>query len=676
MVDTLHSAKVTDSSFSRAADRKNQYYSLLYSEMAERRRVEENLRRSNMLLQAVSYAQLQYVGGTGLAQVFSALLHTLLEVTGAHQGYLTESSTLATGSPNLGLRLGVSAQTKHDEAAYIDRISAYIVKTGHSLVIHPANPNNVRELIGGCPSDYYLGLPIAISHIPPREASASGTNHAGAPVGAIILRGAANDFEPAIVELMQPVVVTCAQLIVAQRNDMRRREAEIALADERAQLAQRVKERTAELSYSNAELARAARAKDEFLATMNHELRTPLNAVLLYAESLQLQLPGPLNERQMRAAVGIRESANHLLLLIKDILDVAKMDAGKLSMEIKSISAENLCQSILRLVTEIARKKNIELTYECSVAVNELDADERRLKQMVVNLLSNALKFTPEGGKVGLEVDGDAANNVVTFTVWDTGIGIAQEDLPKLFQPFVQLDSSHVRQHGGTGLGLFLVYRMAELHGGSVSVTSEVGQGSRFSISLPWHQKRPAFDLESLMAAPQHKSGSHGTNGIEGHAAASINSTLPVNLPPPPKVPPRILPARESASDFAVLIADDNESNLRVLNDFLQAWPCEVHIARTGVQAVMRAKEVHPQLVLMDIQMPEMNGLDAIRKIRAETGIAHTPIVALTALAMPGDREVCLAAGADDYVSKPIQIERLTEVLNRFLLRVPMEEMP
>jgi signal transduction histidine kinase len=149
------------------------------------------------------------------------------------------------------------------------------------------------------------------------------------------------------------------------------------------------------LLYSNAELARAARAKDEFLATMNHELRTPLNAVLLYAESLQLQLPGPLNERQMRAAVGICESANHILLLINDILDVSKMDAGKLSMDIKATSAENLCQSILRLVTEVARKKNIEICYERAATVNELDVDERRLKQMVVNLLSNALKFTP-----------------------------------------------------------------------------------------------------------------------------------------------------------------------------------------------------------------------------------------------------------------------------------------
>jgi CheY-like chemotaxis protein len=371
----------------------------------------------------------------------------------------------------------------------------------------------------------------------------------------------------------------------------------------------------------------------------------------------------------MRAAVGIRESANHLLLLINDILDVAKMDAGKLNMEIRATSVENLCQSTLRLVNEIAHKKNIEISYHRATEVGEIDADERRLKQMVVNLLGNAIKFTPEGGKVGLEVSGDAARNMVTFSVWDTGIGISQEDIKKLFQPFVQLDSSHMRQHGGTGLGLFLVYRMAELHGGSVSVTSEVGQGSRFTVSLPWRPQRPSVDLKTLISTPLASRASRPLDPPDGSDA-----TRRAEPPQPFLSAPAARPARGRHPENAVLIADDNESNLRVLTDFLHEWDCHIHVARSGVQALKQTMEVRPQLVLMDIQMPEMNGLEAIRAIRAEPDVAQIPIVALTALAMPGDREQCLAAGADDYMSKPIQIERLTEVLNRYLLRVPLEE--
>ena len=264
-------------------------------------------------------------------------------------------------------------------------------------------------------------------------------------------------------------------------------------SDERALLAERVEQRTAELQLSNAELARAARAKDEFLATMNHELRTPLNAVLLYAESLAAQMNGPLNPRQLRAATGIHESAEHLLTLINDILDVAKIEAGKLDLQLAAICVESACQSTLRLVTELAYKKSIKVTYTRDPAVTTIDVDERRLKQMLVNLLGNAVKFTPEGGSIGLEVNGDPEHNVVRFVIWDTGIGISPEDMPKLFQPFVQLDNGHTRQHGGTGLGLVLVYRMAKLHLGSVTVDSTVDEGSRFTITLPW-QRGPAAD--------------------------------------------------------------------------------------------------------------------------------------------------------------------------------------
>jgi signal transduction histidine kinase/ActR/RegA family two-component response regulator len=692
MVDSFRETKHVENSISRAADRKNQYYSLLYSEMAERKRVEENLRRLNLLLQAVSQAQLSYVAGMNLADVFSSLLHTLLDVTEGWQGFLCEEKAVNDPDKSAALRIIVGDIKQGRELDHFTAIADQVKLSGLIVLLHPASDPKPDFPLVDQTSAYYLGIPISILAIPSSEAAANDQASSENIVAVIVISGNAESFDPSILEIMQPLTATCAQLILAHRNDMRRRDAELALAEERVLLAQRVAERTAELSFSNAELARTAHAKDEFLATMNHELRTPLNAVLLYSESLQTQLPGPLNERQLRAVNGIRESANHLLLLINDILDVAKMDAGKLNLDIAPTAVESVCQSSLRLVSEMAHKKRLQLHFDFSAKVTHLDVDERRLKQMLVNLLSNAIKFTPDDGKIGLEVVGDSENNIVQFTVWDTGIGISEEDAKKLFQPFVQLDGSHSRHHGGTGLGLFLVYRMAELHGGSVSVTTGLNQGSRFTIALPWRHTNQSFEnsipiVVSQVVTPKLDSEKIDSVKIDTVMVESVSPELFVDnhhYKPARKeqnsngaVPHKAAlsaPAGLRNHIPSVLIADDNEGNLRVLSDFLQEWQCRLLVARTGIEAVQQTKDELPDLILMDIQMPEMNGLDAIRLIRAEPALRHIPIIALTALAMPGDREQCLAAGADDYLSKPIQIERLTEVLSIHLKSLPVEE--
>ena len=270
-------------------------------------------------------------------------------------------------------------------------------------------------------------------------------------------------------------------------NAIERKRAEATLAEERASLASRVAERTAELSAANAELARAARLKDEFLANMSHELRTPLNAILGLTEALQEQNRGPLNEHQLKSLRTIEESGRHLLSLINDILDLSKVGAGKLELQLEPVAVDMVCQASLMFVKQAAVKKRIRVSFDGSRSPATILADQRRLKQVLVNLLSNAVKFTAEGGQIGLEVTGDPEWQVVHFAVWDTGIGIAQEDLRRLFKPFVQLDSSLARQYEGTGLGLALVTRLTELHGGSVSVDSQPGQGSRFTVTLPWH---------------------------------------------------------------------------------------------------------------------------------------------------------------------------------------------
>jgi CheY-like chemotaxis protein/anti-sigma regulatory factor (Ser/Thr protein kinase) len=308
------------------------------------------------------------------------------------------------------------------------------------------------------------------------------------------------------------------------------------------------------------------------------------------------------------------------------------------------VPVESICQASLGLIKQSAHKKRLRVSLHYDQAVTLIMADARRLKQILVNLLSNAVKFTPEGGTIGLEVTGDEARQAIRFAVWDTGIGIAKQDLDKLFQPFVQLDSRLARQYGGTGLGLALTYRMAEMHGGGISVQSEPGQGSRFTVSLPW-----------LMAAPsaEETAGETRAPGMTDDGSARAESA-----PEPSRAPfssPSVLPK--------ILLADDNQGNINTLSHYLEAKGYRIIVARNGSEAITRAREELPDVILMDIQMPMMDGLEATRHIRADARLAHVPIIALTALAMPGDRERCLVAGMNDYMSKPISLKELIRAI-------------
>ena len=240
------------------------------------------------------------------------------------------------------------------------------------------------------------------------------------------------------------------------------------------------------LRQANDQLGRAMRMKDEFLASMSHELRTPLTGILGLSEALQMETYGELNSQQTTALAHIESSGQHLLNLINDILDVSKIEAGKLELQFDLCSLGDICQASLQLVKGLAEKKHLKLGFAMDPAGITLSADMRRLKQILVNLLTNAIKFTPEGGSLGLLVSAEESQETIRLTVWDKGIGIQPEDLRQLFKPFVQVDSSLSRQQAGTGLGLVLVQRLTDLHGGSVEVESTPGEGSRFSVILPW----------------------------------------------------------------------------------------------------------------------------------------------------------------------------------------------
>ncbi len=409
------------------------------------------------------------------------------------------------------------------------------------------------------------------------------------------------------------------------------------------------KEVEEQLLQTNEQLIKATRLKDEFLANMSHELRTPLTAVLGMSEILQKEMLGSVNERQQKALIAIRKGGRHLLELINDILDLSKISSGKVELDLESVSVQNVCDSSLVYVKQQAFQKRVEVYSNIAPNISNILVDERRLRQILINLLVNAVKFTPKKGKVSLLVSvgcGDTWQGeaivpnqlkdqdlpMILFQVTDTGIGISSKDLHRLFQPFVQLDSGLNRQYEGTGLGLVMVKQIAELHDGQVMVTSVIAKGSTFTVALPYQM-----------------------------SASTTRS--------PELITPFSLPTAKSKNAIAplILLVEDNEANVQTFTSYLNAYEYRVILAKNGEEGVDMAKTHQPDIILMDIQMPVMDGLQATRLIRAEPKLATVPIIALTARAMQGDQELCIKAGANQYLSKPVELEQLVGVIGQFL---------
>ena len=427
--------------------------------------------------------------------------------------------------------------------------------------------------------------------------------------------------------------------------ELERQRITLSLQNLNQQLETKVLERTEALRTTNAELARATRLKDEFLANMSHELRTPLNAILGLAEALQEGVFGDLNETQTKTLATIETSGQHLLALINDILDVAKIEAGKMELQPEIVDLAELCHSSCKFVFRQAVKKHIQIDTQLTPELPPLAIDERRMRQVLINLLSNAVKFTPPEGRITISTRycpakppraqvqfPQAATPKVHITVADTGIGIAPEKLERLFQPFVQIDSALNRRYKGTGLGLALVKRIVELHGGQVFVFSQPGAGSRFTLELP---------------CPEAKQPSRA-EGKGGHASKHG-------------------PNQTSATPALVLIVEDNEANMATISGYLKARDYSIGQAVDGQQAIDQALKETPDVILMDIQMPGMDGLEAIRKIRRIPQLASVPIVAITALAQPDDRQRCLDAGANRYLPKPLKLKQLAITIQELL---------
>lgn len=375
------------------------------------------------------------------------------------------------------------------------------------------------------------------------------------------------------------------------------------------------KESEAVLSKVNKELVESSRHTGEFLANVSHEIRTPLSVILTIAESLQEGIYGAATPRQGEALSRLRRSGRHLLGLVNDILDMAKMEAGKLTLYPERVAVETVCTHSLQMVQELAKNKQITLSYSNDDNIEWLWADEQRLRQMLVNLLSNAIKFTREGGAVGLTVSGDSVNEALQLTVWDTGIGIAKEETTKIFQPFVQLHTKLSSPYEGTGLGLPLVYHLTRLHEGGITLESTEGQGSRFTVTLPWQESEAPVE-----AAPD---------------------------PPVPQPPIRLLTLTTDAAAAQYLTSG------------LRPYGFEVTATAEVRNAIVLIYQQAPDLLLIEAPLPDYSLLEMVHQLRM---ITPAPLLVLTTIQTPGQQPLWQQIGAATLV-KPVTFKRLATII-------------
>jgi CheY-like chemotaxis protein/two-component sensor histidine kinase len=357
---------------------------------------------------------------------------------------------------------------------------------------------------------------------------------------------------------------------------------------------------------------------------MSHELRTPLNAIIGFSEVLRDGICGELNQEQLEAVLDIHASGEELLQMIKDILDLSKVEAGKMEFHIERFPFDDILQSVKSVLSNMIKKKGQNFTVKAPDDLPLIYADKTRLKQILYNLLSNAVKFTPEGGNITVTVSSD--DDKFLFEVEDTGIGIREDDMDKLFKEFVQIDASYSRQYEGTGLGLALTKKLVQMHGGNIWAESEYGKGSKFSFTLPRIlPQRPGEEDDKVKERIER-----------------------LNLREPDRK--------------TILVVEDNTQVAHLISLYLSGAGYNVEIALDGEEAIQKAKYLKPFAITLDIILPKKDGWQVIQELKLYPESANIPIIILTVL---DDYDLACSMDVLSYIVKPVDKEQLLEALKK-----------
>ncbi|MBM3236414.1 PAS domain S-box protein [Candidatus Poribacteria bacterium] len=579
-------------------------------DVTERRRAETQLTRQSAILNAINQVFRETLTCETEEDVAYTCLSVAKELTNSQFGFIGEVNrygrfdTIAQSDTGWeACRIPKSNAIAMIKNMEIRGIWGKVLKDEQSQIINdPAShPDRVGTPEGHPPITSFLGVPL---------------KHAGRTIGMIALANKESGYDWADQQGVENLSVAFVEALMRKR-------AEVELQKAHDELELRVQARTRELEVTSERLMKANRAKSEFLANMSHELRTPLNAIIGFSEVLRDGLCGELNQEQLEAVRDIHESGDDLLQVIKDILDLSKVEAGKMEFYIEMFPFDDILQSVKSVLSSMIKKKGQNFTVKVPDDLPLIYADKTRFKQILYNLLSNAIKFTPEGGSITVTASCD--DNEFLFEIEDNGIGIKDEDMDKLFNEFVQLDSSYSRQYEGTGLGLALTKKLVQLHEGNIWAESEYGKGSKFSFTLP--------------------------------------RILPQKLSEEDKLKDRIEKFSLHEPDRkTILVVEDNTQVAYLISLYLSGAGYNVEIALDGEEAIQKAISLKPFAITLDIILPKKDGWQVIRELKLHPESVNIPVIILTVL---DDYDLACSMNVLSYIVKPVDREQLLETLKK-----------